>query len=78
MNIDEQDIKMILDRVRAEFVTRAECDTQMSVMKDEHHSIDVRLAVIENEVKRTTKLQWTILVAVITAVVAAVMGLILK
>lgn len=76
--IDEQDIKIILDRVRAEFVTRAECDTQMTSIREENHSIDVRLAVIENEVKRTTKLQWTILVAVITAVVAAIMGLILK
>lgn len=76
--IDEQDIKNILDRVRVEFMPRSECESQMNSVREAHHGIDIRLAVIENEVKKTTKLQWAVLIAVITAVVGAVMGLILK
>jgi hypothetical protein len=50
----------------------------MNSMKESYHGVDVRLAVIESEVKKSTKLQWAVLIAVITAVVGAVMGLILK
>lgn len=76
--IDEQDYKNIEDRLYHIFMPRSECESQMNSVREAHHGIDVRLAVIENEVKKTTKLQWAVLIAVITAVVGAVMGLILK
>jgi len=76
--LTQEDINAIMDRVRAEFVTRSECDSQMETMKESYHGIDVRLAVIENEVSKTTKLQWAVLIAVITAIVGAIMTLILK
>lgn len=82
MSFEEQDYKFIedrvLDRVRVEFMPRSECDSQMNSMKESYHGVDVRLAVIESEVKKSTKLQWAVLIAVITAVVGAIMGLILK
>lgn len=74
----EEDIKIILDRVRIEFMPRSECDSQMSAMKEAYHGVDTRLAVIEAEVKKSTSLQWAVLIAVITAIVGAVMALILK
>ena len=76
--LEEKDINLIMDRVRAEFVTRSECDNQMKSMRESYHGIDVRLAVIENEVTKSTKLQWIELTAVITAIVGAFMTLILK
>lgn len=74
----EEDIKVILDRVRVEFMPRSECDSQMAKMQEAYHGVDIRLAVIENEVKKSTALQWVVLVAVVTGIVGAVMALILK
>lgn len=76
--LDEQDYKNIEARLFHVFMPRSECDSQMESIKNKQNNIEVRLAVIENEVKKSTKLQWTILVVVLTAVVTAIMGMILK
>lgn len=72
--LDHEDI----ERLKEIFVPRSECDTQMATVREKQNNVEVRLAVIENEVKKSTKLQWTILMAVLSAIVAAVMGMILK
>lgn len=76
--IDNNDLEIITNRMKDIFMLRSECDTQMMQIWEKQSTADARLAVIESQLQTVTRLQWTILVAVVTAIVGAIMGLILK
>lgn len=76
--IDNNDLEIITNRMKDIFMPRSECDTQMMQIWEKQSTADARLAVIESQLQTVTRLQWTILVAVVTAIVGAIMGLILK
>ena len=66
--IDNSDI----DRLKEIFVTRKECDEIQDKVNEYTHSIDKRLAIIENNSNKNQWLLKTILGAVITLVIGAV------
>ena len=67
-----------IDRLKEIFITRQECNSQMDDVDAKLNNDQARLAVIESKLETVTKLEWAVLIAVLTAIVGALMGLILK
>lgn len=67
-----------IDRLKEIFITRQECNSQMDDVDAKLNNDNARLAVIESKLDAVTKLEWAVLIAVLTAIVGALMGLILK
>ena len=67
-----------IERLKEIFITRQECNSQMDDVNAKLNNDNARLAVIESTLETVTKLEWAVLIAVLTAIVGALMGLILK
>ena len=60
------------------FMTRQECDRQMDDVAAKLSNDNARLAVIETKIEDVRKLQWIEIAGIAGAVIAAIMGVILK
>lgn len=72
--IEHEDI----ERLKEIFVTRQECNNQMDDVSSKLSNDNARLAVIESKLDDLRKLDWTIIGGIITLIIAAVGGMILK
>ena len=70
MSLEKEDI----ERLREIFVTRQECDSQMNGVEDKINSENVRLAVIEHQLKNITWLLMTVGGGVITILLKLFLG----
>ena len=72
--IDDRDI----ERLKEIFVTRQECNTQMDDVSAKLSNDNARLAVIETKIEDVRKFQWIEIAGIAGAIIAALMGVILK
>ena len=72
--IEKEDI----ERLRDIFVTRKECDEDMSTLRQQNASIETKLALIEDKVNTITWVAKTTLAAVIGFVVVYIATLLFK
>ena len=72
--IEHEDI----ERLKEIFVTRQECNNQMDDVSSKLSNDNARLSVIESKLDDLRKLDWTIIGGIITLIIAAVGGMILK
>ena len=70
MSLEKED----LDRLREIFVTRQECDNTMNGMEEKINAENVRLAVIEHQLKNITWLLMTVGGGVITILLKLFIG----
>lgn len=70
MGIERDDI----ERLKEIFVTRQECDNKMNGVEEKISSEDVRLAVIEHQLKNITWLLMTVGGGVITILLKLFLG----
>lgn len=70
MSLEKEDI----ERLRDIFVTRQECDNTMNGLEDKVNKEDVRLAVMEHQLKNITWILMTIGGGVITILLKLFIG----
>lgn len=70
MSLEREDI----DRLKEIFVTRQECDSTMNGMEEKISAENVRLAVIEHQLKNITWLLMTVGGGVITILLKLFLG----
>ena len=70
MSLEKEDI----DRLREIFVTRQECDNQMNGVEEKIGAENVRLAVIEHQLKNITWLLMTVGGGIITILLKLFLG----
>lgn len=70
--------KELIERLKEVFVTRRECDEKNEIIKTAMSKIEVRLAVIEDNITKQNSLTKMVLGGIITIIIGAVASMILK
>ena len=72
--MNEEREYLTIERAKEIFITRMECQTDMKAMEEKISSEDVRLAVIEHQLKNITWILCTIGAGVLTTLIKLFLG----
>ena len=76
--MDEQLYEQLVERLSLVFMPRKECDEAMRKQQEEIIQHNVDLALIKLKLDTITKINWLIFSTVVTALLAAVLMIIIK